>query len=386
MNFKKWLAIAIVFAMLLTGLVGCKSPVEEESAAAGEYVESTIEDDSDKDAPVKVDPNQEPEKLEDPGNGNSSSGGNSGATNTPSGGNSGSENNGTDNGGSGDDPVDTPDDNGGGEEEEEEEEEKVTYKEANKIKMVSYNVRCADDGAGKMIAERGPRLDKVIDMYDPDVMGFQEVTPKWRGMLEGYFSDKYDYVYKERNPGGECTPVFWKRDLYEKKQEGHFWLSETPDTSSIGFGGQHYRVCSWVRLKNKATGSEFLYFNTHLDFSAEQHVPSVKLMLNRAKAAGGFTKYGVVFTADWNMNPWKAGYNALVESGEMSDINYELENLSDGTCNGYNEGDGGGGSIIDMCFFSPAKIIPLDYKVINEKIDGGWVSDHRGIYMEMALK
>ena len=379
MNFKKWLALITVFAVLLTALVGCKSPIEEESAAAGEYVESTPEEEEGQaDAPVKVDPNKEPEKIQDDYDGPTDlPTDNNNNNNTPSGGNEGDtpDNNG------GNEPADTPDEG-----DEDEEEEEVSYKEGNKLKVVSYNVRCADDGPGKMVAERGPRLEKVVKMHDPDLIGFQEVTPKWRGMLEGYFGDQYDYVYQERSPGGECTPVFWKRDKFEKKAEGHFWLSETPDTSSIGFGGQHYRVCSWVRLKNKATGTEFLYFNTHFDFSAEQHVPSAKLMLNRAKAAGGFTKYGVIFTADWNMNPWKPGYNAIVESGDMSDINYDLENLSDGTCNGYNEGDGGGGSIIDMCFYSPAKIIPLDYKVINEKIDGGWVSDHRGIYMEMALK
>lgn len=338
-----------------------------------EIVESdTPTTDVEQDLPEKVDPNADPEISDEeyvPDNTPNSGEDNQGNEQTPSD-TSGDEDKGSD------EPSNEPTDD---------EEETVQYKEGNLLKVISYNVRCADDGPNRTISERGPRLEYVVEKRDPDVIGFQEVTPKWRTMLEGYFGDKYDYVYKERSPGGECTPVFWKRDKFEKMDEGHFWLSETPDQSSIGFGGQHYRVCSWVRLKVKATGAQFLYFNTHFDFTPEQHVPSAKLMLNRAKAAGGFSKYGVIFTADWNMNPWKQGYNAIVESGDMSDVNYDLENLSDGTCNGYNDGDGSGGSIIDMCFYSPAKMAPIDYSIIHEEVMGGYVSDHRGIYMEIAI-
>lgn len=373
MKMKRILMLIMVFTLSLTMLVSCGKKANEESAAVGEFVEGeVVEPEGDVDLPEKVDPNDAVvnEDEYDPNNPPANKPDNT-PDNTP------------------DEETPAPDD---GEEEtpapdddEEEEEPSVQYKEGNLLKVISYNVRCADDGPGRMIAERGPRLEYVVEKRDPDVIGFQEVTPKWRLMLEGYFGDKYDYVYKERSPGGECTPVFWKRDKFEKMDEGHFWLSETPEQSSIGFGGQHYRVCSWVRLKVKATGSQFLYFNTHFDFSAEQHVPSAKLMLNRAKAAGGFSNYGVIFTADWNMNPWKQGYNAIVESGDMSDVNYDLENLSDGTCNGYNDGDGSGGSIIDMCFYSPAKMAPIDYHVIHEEVMGGYVSDHRGIYMEIAI-
>lgn len=53
------------------------------------------------------------------------------------------------------------------------------------------------------------------------------------------------------------------------------------------------------------------------------------------------------------------------------------------TTNGYNEDKGG--SIIDFCLYSSAKAVPLHYEVLNEKILDGYVSDHRGIYVEAAL-
>ncbi|MBQ8893150.1 MAG: endonuclease/exonuclease/phosphatase family protein [Clostridia bacterium] len=382
MTAKKWMAIAMIFALLLTGMVGCKSADTEEGAVVDEYVES--------DTPATEVEQDLPEKVEQSGNTGSS---------TDDGGDEPSQQPADNNDNSNDTPNndtpadDTPntdtqtptEDTNTPSDDTPEEEPTVQYKEGNKLKVMSYNVRCANDGTGRMIAERGPRLEIVVDMYDPDIVGFQEVTPTWRTMLEGYFSDEYDYVYQERSPGGECTPIFWKKDKFEKKDGGHFWLSETPDTSSIGFGGDHYRVVSWVRLKNKATGTQFLYFNTHYDFTATQHIPSGQLILARARKAGGFSKYGVLLTADFNMTPWSKGYQTLVETGDLSDVNYDLENLSDGTCNGYNDGDGSGGSIIDMCFYSPAKIVPLSYKVVNEKVNDGYVSDHRGIFMEVAL-
>ena len=372
MNKKKWLAILMIMALLLTGLVGCKAPAEEESAAAGEYVESGVEEETEKDAPVKVDPNEEPEKLEDPGNGNTSTE-KEPENQAPSNGNE--EEKSPSNGNEEEQPS-VPD-------EEEETAPEVTYIEGNKLSIMDYNVRCADDGPGKMVDERASRLKKLADRLSPDLMGFQEVTPKWRGLLVGYFSDNYDYVYKERQANGECTPIFWKKDKFEKMEEGYFWLSETPDAESKGWDADYYRICSWVRLKVKATGTEFLYYNTHWDGSDEVHVGSANLTLARARKEGAFTKYAMFLTADFNMKPWQKGYQVLVEKAELSDVNYDLDNDETATTNGYNEG--GNERIIDMCFYSPAKAAPLSYRVLNEKIDGGYISDHRGLLVEVAL-
>jgi len=133
----------------------------------------------------------------------------------------------------------------------------------DKLKVISYNIRYANDGENKNISDRAPRLKAVVDKYDPDLFGLQEVTPTWRGILEDYFLDEYDWVFKERNSGDECTPIFWKKDKFEKVKEGYFWLSGTPDVQSNTWGGNCYRIVSWVRLKSKSTGNEFLYYNTH---------------------------------------------------------------------------------------------------------------------------
>ncbi|MBQ8893149.1 MAG: endonuclease/exonuclease/phosphatase family protein [Clostridia bacterium] len=371
MTAKKWMAIAMIFALLLTGMVGCKSPDTEEGAVVNEYVEGdTSATDVEQDLPEKVEQSETGSSANDTDELADNSGDTT-KTETPK--------------------EDTPaldtqtltEDTNTPAEEDPVEEPEVQYQAGNLLKLVDYNVRCANDGDNKQVADRGPRLEKLIDQLDPDLMGFQEVTPTWRGLLAGYFSDEYDYVYKERNPGGECTPIFWKKDKFEKMDEGYFWLSETPESESKGWDADYYRICSWVRLKIKATGKEFLYFNSHWDGSGQCHIGSAKVTFSYARKAGAFSKYGMLLTADFNMIPWSKGYSAVVESGELSDVNYDLENDTTPTTNGYN--DSSGGRIIDMCFYSPEKILPVSYKVLNEKIDGGYISDHRGLLVEVAI-
>lgn len=371
MNAKRWIALLLIAVLMLTGLFGCKSPAtDEEGAVAGEYVEGEANDqpEGEQDLPQKVEgsngsdkvvvPSVDDEEEEKP-----------------------------------EEPVEEPEDPA--EEPEEPVEETpvedqvdadVTYDPRNKIKILDYNVRCANDGPNKQIAERAPRLDLVVTGKDPDIMGFQEVTPTWLDYLDTFFSEQYDYVYQYRDDStnSECTPIFWKKDKFKKMDEGYFWLSDTPKVSSKGWGADHYRVCSWVRLKVIETGAEFLYFNTHYDYKTQEiHVKSSNLMLKMMRQEKAFSKYPVFLTGDFNMNPWKDGFNALVTSGDLSDINEDLGRNNTPTTNGYNEDESG--SIIDFCFYSPAKAVPLHYEVLNEKILDGYVSDHRGIYAEAAL-
>ncbi len=279
--------------------------------------------------------------------------------------------------------------NGGDTTDPDEESGDGNYDSANLLKLISYNIRFGNDGGGNNIADRAPRLKQAIANFNPDIMGFQEVVPEWLdGYLIPYYGEEYDHVNKYRAESNkESTPIFWKKDKFELMDSGYFWLSETPDQQSLGWGASHYRIACWVKLKIKTTGKEFLYINTHYDFRDECHVGSAKLVISRMTALGGFTKYPVFFTADCNMGRYEAGYNAMIDGGYFGDINWDLENLDIQTGGGYVMGLKQGGPI-DYCFYSPALIVPLKYKVIDEEEFnyGGFISDHNGLYIEMALK
>ncbi|MBR6793995.1 MAG: endonuclease/exonuclease/phosphatase family protein, partial [Clostridia bacterium] len=255
---------------------------------------------------------------------------------------------------------------------------------ANDLKIISYNVRTSNDGEGKNVADRAPRFKKAMDQYDPDIMGLQEVSSKWMPYLEDYFTDEYDYIQRWRAANSkEGTPIFWKKDKFTCLDSGYFWLSDTPDKESIAYSWgatKYYRICMWVKLRVKATGKIFLFYNTHFDTTAGPKVPSAKLVIERAVEKGGFDRYAVFCTGDFNMQPDTDGYKAMY--ARFHDINRDLNNDKTPTFTSYGTK---AGSIIDFCFYSAEKIQPKKYKVITELVDGGHISDHYGLYIEAKL-
>lgn len=252
------------------------------------------------------------------------------------------------------------------------------------ISIVSYNLRAWNDGENRMIGDRAPRLQAVLYDRDPDLMGFQEVRPVWMKYLKLFFGEEYEYEQMYRDSGGlnsESTPIFWKKERFERLDGGSFWLSETPDRQSLSWEAGYYRVCTWVRLKDRTDGREFLYYNTHYDWSAT-HKGSNTLVLEHMRSRGGFERYPVYYTGDFNMTPDSEGYCNLLSTGELRDLNRALDSSEEVTTNGYN--DSSEGRIIDFCFGS-MEIVPQKYRILNIKVLGGYVSDHRGLYLETTL-
>ena len=60
------------------------------------------------------------------------------------------------------------------------------------LKVISFNIRCCDDKDGHAISERAPRLKKILDPIDADLIGFQEGRNDWEVILPRDYSDKYE--------------------------------------------------------------------------------------------------------------------------------------------------------------------------------------------------
>ena len=61
------------------------------------------------------------------------------------------------------------------------------------------------------------------------------------------------------------------KELYSIKRVGFIGLSETPEKMSKDWGSEHYRICVYVVLKDKASGKEFAVFNTPSTTRAISH-------------------------------------------------------------------------------------------------------------------
>ena len=104
--------------------------------------------------------------------------------------------------------------------------------------------------------------------------------------LQGYDSV---ITFRDESTFSEGCPVFYRTDLYDLIDKGSFWLSETPEKMSKDWDSACYRICSYVILKEKQTGLEFVVFNTHLDHVSEEAI---------RQAFAEYRKRGITFVRD----------------------------------------------------------------------------------------
>ena len=65
-----------------------------------------------------------------------------------------------------------------------------------KLKVMNFNICCGDDPGGNTIAERAPRIGKIIKKYDPDIIGLQEYTPNWAPFITETIGSSYEIFNK----------------------------------------------------------------------------------------------------------------------------------------------------------------------------------------------
>ena len=249
------------------------------------------------------------------------------------------------------------------------------------LKVVSFNIRCCDDKNGNSISERAPRLFKVISPYNADVLGLQEYTPKWESEIKRYFGDEYDMFNKYRTTTGwvESGPILWRKNKFELLNSGCFWLSDTPEIES--FGGdesKHNRICTYVTLKEIASGKIFTFFNTHFGFGEEYQLKSAKIICEYVKK---ISSYPTFLTGDFNLTPDSIVYKEITK--HLRDVNALTTNDWRPTFHGYclpperNEH-------IDYCFIDD-KIVARNSHLIDELDNGLFPSDHYGLYSEIEI-
>ena len=144
--------------------------------------------------------------------------------------------------------------------------------QSESIRVMSANLRCFNpqDIGKKSWFYRADLILKNIEAEAPSIIGFQEAT-KWQYAYLCKSLPGYDSVitYRDNSPFSEGCPIFYDTERYALQDKGSFWLSETPDVMSKDWDSKCYRVCSYVILEEKASGRQFVVFNTHLDHVSE---------------------------------------------------------------------------------------------------------------------
>jgi endonuclease/exonuclease/phosphatase family metal-dependent hydrolase len=163
----------------------------------------------------------------------------------------------------------------------------------DKIQLVlgTYNLRLqtGSDADQRNWENRKQWVRKIVDDYDFDILSTQE---GYLGQINDVVENKdYGYVAVGRDDGvnsGETCGILYKKARFGVEAQGTFWLSETPNAPSYGWGAEIRRICTWIKFKEKESGRIFFVFNVHYDHqSVTARDESSKLILNRIKQIAG---------------------------------------------------------------------------------------------------
>ena len=249
----------------------------------------------------------------------------------------------------------------------------------DEIRVMSCNLRCINplDTGKKSWFYRADLVLKGIDRAAPGIIGFQEAT-KWQYNYLVRCLPGYDSVitYRDKAVNSEGCPVFYSTELYSLIDKGSFWLSETPEKMSKDWGAACYRVCSYTILKARETGFELIVFNTHLDHvSEEARVNGINLVLEKAKEFGSRP---LVLMGDLNAGTDSVTYAAATEI--FDDAALMADDTDTESCTYQAFGAELEKGRIDYFMISKQGLTAESYKVIKDRYDGVYSSDHFPIF------
>lgn len=259
----------------------------------------------------------------------------------------------------------------------------LATKRDTSIKVLSQNLRCADDPNGNSIGERARRFKQFFEEYQPDLLGTQETTAGWNNHLKKFGGSEYGMVGCSRDgreaTSGEWNTILYRKDRFELLDSDTTWLSNTPTEATKVEGALCLRICTWALLKDKLTGETILFANTHLDHSNDE-VRSAQMDILMDYLADRIGQYPFYLTGDFNCNVDSIPYNTatarLLDSHKTAWVDFSTETRT------YHAYQREGGSEIDFIFHND-HTTPVQYEIISKDY-GGYVSDHYGVIAEFV--
>ena len=280
-------------------------------------------------------------------------------------------------------PVKDPSDDG--KEETQNPSEKPVSKSFS-FKVMSFNVRypASSDEGDKKWDNRRAGVIEMLKAKKPDLIGVQECYISQRTYIVENLTQYETYGLVRDNGqetgSGETMSILWNKDKFEKVECGTFWLSETPDKPSKGWGAGHYRDCTWILFKEKKTGKMLYYFNTHLDHQVKEAMTNgaklIRTKINEINTDG----YPVILTGDMNVEP----SSDVLPHFKMNDARTStLDTDNSATFTGW----GSSSKIIDYLFFEGKGLNVWSYQTVKGPWAGyTYISDHNPVMAEFEYE
>jgi len=151
---------------------------------------------------------------------------------------------------------------------------------------------------------RRERAIRIVRENMPDILGLQEPRQQQIDDLRAALPEMefYGAGRDDGQSAGEYAGIFYRKDRFERVDQGSFWLSNTPEVPGTSFykGEHNYpRIASWVKLQDKRSGRQIFVLNTHWEWQdAAARRQSAQLIRERlATLAKGLP---VILLGDFN--------------------------------------------------------------------------------------
>lgn len=196
------------------------------------------------------------------------------------------------------------------------------HRQSHDLKFISFNIRL---GSSWSKGQDGPhywdnRKEAVVSMIrqeKPDAIGMQEVLPNQLAYLESALTG-YQCLGVGREDGksqGEHMAIFFKKDRLELVKGGTYWLSQTPDSVSMGWDAACHRTVTMALLRDRQTGRQLLYMNTHLDHMGPVARAESTKLLTRLAAQWAGDNIPILIGGDMNSNERDTIFNSFYQAG-----------------------------------------------------------------------
>ena len=255
--------------------------------------------------------------------------------------------------------------------------------------VCSFNMRtdCGADKGELTWTNRLPRILKIIENHKLDVIGAQELKENQVAHLREALGPKgYEIVGRGRLAEGKSEGVYiiYNAKRFDCTASDTFQLSETPDVwGSSSWNSAYPRTCGWVQLKDRESGAEFRFYNTHLDHESElARRKGMELVVGRINAdvSAGMTAF---LTGDFNneLSPGNAIDYVRKSMRDTAELSLTPHQGPVKTFHGFNPP---ACMLIDYVFVK-GKAKVLSHATLDDMPDGKMPTDHFPVAVTVAL-
>ncbi len=267
-----------------------------------------------------------------------------------------------------------------------------TTRPAQEVKVISMNLDANEATATARVRLMAP----LLLSFDPDSIGVQEARGDWINLIKRHFlAEGYARVGvdagggKDAENGYFATYILYKEDKFNLVDSGTFWLSRTPEIpSKYGSTVDTNRTCTWALLEDKETGFRYVHMNCHLDWMDmavnKIQVEMIQKQIERFAAMG----YPVFAGGDYNCEEGTDSYLKMLDSKAVADAKSIAEKANDiATYPDYGEHDvyDPKERPIDYFFVTKDTVTVQEYRVVDERPDGKYISDHFPVFVHALV-